>query len=116
MKFRPRNRETLEATELTFPISYKLPSGEMVEAQRGDFIVTREDGSQFLAKRQEFLDQYEEVKPVGRKAGTRMIPKAELQEPEQDEDFDEDEEPVQVARPHPKPSQRDKQVPQPLAR
>ena len=97
-KFRPRVSESVEAFVLQFAMVVDLGDGETMTAKKGDYIVTRSDGSQFIAKKDEFLETYEEVKKPGRKA--KAAPMVEEDEDEDlEEDCEDEEEPASLPSP-----------------
>lgn len=123
-KYRTRVKETIEAVPMQWGAQITLSGGEVKNVKAGDFLITREDGSQEFMPRAEFEERYEEVKSYGRPRGSRNKALKELQADEaetngfdlveDDEEGDGEEEEVQEFRPHPKPSSSRRAVPQPL--
>lgn len=128
-RWRTKVKETIEANPMQWSAVVMLPNGEQKQVNAGDFLITREDGTQEFMGKEEFLDRYEEVRQGrggGRPKGSRNTPKDLALEIEDEADSDEflegeedgegEEEPaIREVRPHPKPNQRKSApIPQPL--
>ena len=87
----PREDEYVDALEMTMAISVTMPDGEVMSAEVGDYIVTRADGTQYVAKRTDFLDAYDLVK-IGRR-GRPAGSKNRVDDDGDDDDGPDEEEP-----------------------
>lgn len=65
--FKPKVSEQVEAIQFQFDCSIPLEDGDVMEVKKMDFLVTRNDGTQFVMPRNEFLLQYEPILKPGRK-------------------------------------------------